>query len=92
MNETTPVAVDAVRIVGANGLDPIHVFWVNIEPGCGYVTAICYGAAWTAYFGAMGNSTIQQFFSEADVDYLVIKMGNTPQLKQGKKYKPGQPD
>jgi hypothetical protein len=90
---TTPVTVEAVRIDGANGLDSIHVFWVNVEPsagdfgsGKGYVTIICYGCAWTAYFGGMNGKTIQQFFADVDVDYLVTKMGITPQLKQGKKY------
>lgn len=71
----TPIAVEAQRIEGADGLDPIHVFWVNVEPGNGYVTIICYGAAWTAYFGGMSGKTIQEFFSEVGVDYLVAKLG-----------------
>jgi hypothetical protein len=85
MIETTPVAVEAVRIAGADGLDPIHVFWHNVEPGKGYATVICYGCAWTTYFGAMSGRTIQQFFAEADADYLVVKMG-APHLKQGKRH------
>ena len=86
MSETVPVPVEAVRIDATDGIDPIIVFWVNVEPGKGYVTVICYGSAWTAYFGSMGGLTIQQFFSEVDVDYLVTKMGNTPQLKRGKRH------
>lgn len=84
--QTFPVAVDAVRIVGAEGLDPIHVFWVNVEPGKGYVTIICYGAAWSTYFGGMSGKTIQQFFSEVEVDYLLPKLGIGTHLKSGKKY------
>ena len=84
--EIGSVSVDAIQIIGASALDPIHVFWMNVEPGQGYVTIICYGCAWTAYFGAMGERTIQAFFSQADVDYLVTKMGINSALKQGKKY------
>ncbi len=82
----TPIAVECSRIEGAEGLDPFHVFWVNIEPGVGYVTIICYGAAWTAYFGGMMGQTIQQFFLGVGADYLLAKLGIGPHLKSGKKY------
>jgi hypothetical protein len=81
----TTVATEAVRITDVAGLDSIHVFWVDVEPGKGYVTIICYGAAWTAYFGAMGGKTIRQFFAMADTDYTVSKMGIGPHLKQTKR-------
>lgn len=76
----------AMRIDGAPGLDPIHVFFVNVEPGRGYITVICNGCAWTAYFGAMSGQTIQEFVQRADVEYLVSKMGMTPFLKQSRKH------
>jgi hypothetical protein len=89
----TPMSVEAERIDGADGLDTIHVFWVNVKSakgdfgsGKGYVTIICYGCAWTAYFGGMNGKTIQQFFASVDVDYLVTKLGIKQQLKQGKKF------
>lgn len=73
------------EIPESNGLDRIHAFWMNVGPGQGYVTIICYGQAWTAYFGGMGDRTIQQFFAMADTSYMVTKMGITPALKQSKK-------
>lgn len=76
--------VDMTEIVGAPGLDPIHVYWHDFEPSKGSVTITCYGSAWTAYFGAMGGDTIRQFFARADVGYLVTKLGITPLLKQRK--------
>jgi hypothetical protein len=83
---TTVVSnVEAIQIVGGEALDPIHVFWVNSGPGQGYATVICYGSAWTVYFGGMGDRTIQQFFAEADTEYLVGKL-HSPILKEGKKY------
>ncbi len=80
----TPIAAECSRIEGAQGLDPIHVFWVNVELGKGYVTIICYGTAWTAYFGAMSGKTIQEFFSNVGVDYLLPKLGIGPHLKTRK--------
>ena len=80
-----PVAVDAVKIADIKGIDPIHVFWMDDGPGRGYVTIICYGAAWTAYFGAMGDDTIREFVLRANVDYLVTKLGIGPHLKSTKR-------
>lgn len=80
-----PVTVEAVKIVGAPALDPIHVFWIDVQPGEGYVTIICYGAAWTAYFGGMNGLTIREFFVEAGGHYLLTKLGIGPHLKSTKK-------
>jgi hypothetical protein len=79
---TKTINVEAVEISGVPALDPIQVFWSDLEPGKGSVTITCFGAAWTAYFGAMGeNTTIRDFFARADTGYLVIKLGITPLLK-----------
>lgn len=86
------VPVECMRIDGATSegltgpLDPIHVYWVNLEPGAGYVTITCYGDSWTQYFGAMSGQTIQQFFARADVAYLVNALGIKPLLKQSPRY------
>lgn len=78
-----PISVEAMQI-SADGLDDIHVFWVNLSPGVGSVTITCYGCAWTCWFGAMRGQTIQQFFAEVDSYYLWTKLGITPALKQRK--------
>lgn len=83
--KVTAIAVDAIEISPAEALDTIHVFWVNVKPGQGYATIICFGSAWTVYFGGMGPLTIQQFFGSTSLDYLVAKM-HSPILKEGKKY------
>jgi hypothetical protein len=82
---TTQIPVEAIQITGVHGLDTIHVYWQNVEHGKGYVTITCFGAAWTAYFGSMNGKTIQQFFADVGVEYLVGKMGITPQLKSTKR-------
>lgn len=81
MSQTKTINVEAVEISGAPGLDPIQVFWCDLEPGKGSVTVTCFGSAWTAYFGAMGKDRIREFFSRADTGYLVIKLGIAPLLK-----------
>ena len=66
--------VDVLDIPEKDGVDKITVFWRNWELGRGQVTIVCYGSAWTCYFGAMSGDTIQQFFSRASVDYLAGKL------------------
>lgn len=84
MIDISPVNVEAVEIRGAKALDPIIVFWCDTAPSSGYVVITCYGCAWTCYFGSMGGRTIREFFADADVSYLVTKMGITPLLKERK--------
>lgn len=78
----TPISVDAIYLTEVPGLDPIHVFWQNLELGQGYCTILCHGSAWTVYFGAMNGQTIQEFFAEADTTYMAGKMGKTDALKR----------
>lgn len=74
MSDTIGV-VDVTYIPSTGTVDPVTVFWQNFSPGKGSVTITCYGDAWTAYFGAMGGSTIQKFVVEsASVEYLANKL------------------
>jgi hypothetical protein len=79
-------AVAVTTIPEGAGLDTINVYWHDIGPGKGYVTIICWGCAWTAYFGGMGGHNIQSFFASADVPYLINKLGYTQWLKASKKH------
>jgi hypothetical protein len=78
--------IEVLDIDPQGTLDRITVIWRNWEPGRGQVTILCWGSAWTAYFGAMTSGTIQEFFRRADTDYLVRKLGITEWLKQTKKH------
>lgn len=62
--------VDALRIPAQPGLDPISVYLDDSAPGQGRVTVACYGDAWTAAWGAMGNRTVRQFVSSVEPHYL----------------------
>ena len=78
------MTVKVMDIPEQNGLDRITVFWRNLSEGKGDVTICCYGCAWTSWFGAMGDRTIEQFFIDADTYYLTEKFGITRLLKQNK--------
>ena len=51
-------------------VDPIWVYVHDCAPGQGMVTVCCYGTAWTAYWGSMGNKTVREFLARCDPDYL----------------------
>lgn len=74
-----------LQIPEQNGLDQINVYWHDVRPGQGYVTITCWGAAWTAWFGAMGDVTIEQFFISSGPDYLVNKLIPVQWMRSTKK-------
>lgn len=76
--------VDLVVVPHSDGLDEIRVYFEDVGAGRGYITMICWGAGWTAYFGGMGEDTIRMFVERVGADYLVNKMGNGSHLKQRK--------
>ena len=63
--------VTMMTITEAPGLDPIDVFIVNYAPGKGRMTIRCWDRAWTCAWFAMRGLTIEQFFLEADADYII---------------------
>lgn len=75
-------SVKKFKITDAPRLDPIHVYLEDIEPSKGRIVISCYGKAWSAYWGGMGDSTIAQFFSStgANNQYLCENLSDTPQL------------
>jgi hypothetical protein len=79
------VPVQAETIEGGGEFDSINVFWCDISKGVGSITVTSWGNAWTAYFGATGDRTIKDFVRDADVDYLVTKMGMSQVIAHNKK-------
>lgn len=67
-------------------MDSITVFWQDFEPNKGQVTILCWGSAWTCYFGGMGRKSIEEFFASASTSYLVIKLGFTQWAKSSKRH------
>ena len=60
---------------GLDDLDQVTAFLEDFEPGRGQLTLVCWGRAWTHFWGAMGNgSTLSEFLSRASTGYLVGKL------------------
>nr|WP_297529424.1 hypothetical protein [uncultured Roseateles sp.] len=71
-------------------LDPSTVFFEDFEPGRGQMTVVCWGRAWTHYWGAMGGNPthdIRSFVLKAWTGYIVGKLmdGAGPILKRAEK-------
>lgn len=56
-------------------VDPINVFFEDYgsNPNRGKVTIETSGDAWSYFFGNIANSSVKEFFMQADTDYLVRK-------------------
>jgi hypothetical protein len=56
-------------------LDPVTAFLEDFEPGRGQLTLVCWGRAWTHFWGAMGNDlTVAEFVGKASTGYIVGKL------------------
>jgi hypothetical protein len=65
------IKVEVLRIPRSENLDPITVYFEDHAPGAGRVTVACYGDAWTAWWGSMGNCTVREFIAGVvDTGYL----------------------
>lgn len=69
--------------------DPVTIHMIDHGDGRGSITVACYDMAWTAYFGAMGERTIEQFVEQASTGYLVNKLTGqfNQRLKRVEKYR-----
>jgi hypothetical protein len=72
--KTGTLSVNAFCVTDHANLDRITVYYHDFEPGKGQITIVCYGEAWTAYWGAMGNRDVLKFFVECDLCYLVGRL------------------
>ena len=72
--ETTKKQTETYVILKVKGLDPITVYVTNYSAGEGKIVIECYGDAWAHYWPAMGECSLQDFFSSADNDYLLTKL------------------
>jgi hypothetical protein len=60
---------------GLDELDPVTAFLEDFEPGRGQLTLVCWGRAWTYFWGAMGNgATLSNFLGHASTGYIVGKL------------------
>ena len=69
-NQVTKMVISDVK-----SLDPVAVIVENFGPGEGKITITCFGEAWSAYWGSMGERhTLESFFCKCDEHYLAGKL------------------
>jgi hypothetical protein len=64
------MVASTLHIPRSESLDPIYCYFEDTKPGAGRITIACFGDAWTAAWGAMGDRTVRQFVAECDSYYL----------------------
>jgi len=69
-------------IINDHHLDPIRVITENLSPGQGRIIIVCYDASWVGYWGAMGDTTIEEFFVSCDSGYLAKNLGCASSLRK----------
>lgn len=70
------IKMQIFRVSDVPGIDPVTVVLEDLGPGKGRLIVECYGRAWSAYWGAMGETrTVAKFVSASDRDYLVLRLG-----------------
>jgi hypothetical protein len=72
--ESVSTEVQALRIFDAPKLDPVFVVLHDAGAGCGRLVIECYGRAWSAWWGAMGDRRLRQFITDCGADYLVARL------------------
>ena len=66
--------VTKLTLTELKNLDLVNVFLEDYEHGKGKITIECYGKAWSAYWGGMGDRTISKFFCSANNGYIIGKL------------------
>lgn len=76
--------VREIRIPARNNLDPISVFVQDQAAGRGRIVVTCYGNAWQAFWGAMGDRAVVEFVAQCDADYVAGNMISGRQTRMTK--------
>lgn len=70
MIQITHGVMKRLTITGSNGLDPVDVITEDFGDGRGRVIVRCWDKIWTAYWGAMPESTVMEFLKKMDAQYM----------------------
>ena len=78
--EVSTSTVNKLQLTAVEDLDPISIYLEDFEPlvrrdksvsNAGKITIECFGKSWSAYWGGMGAKNVSEFFTGAEVCYLV---------------------
>lgn len=81
-----PVTVEAFTIYDAPTLDPVMVVIQDYHVGSGRLLVECFGIAWSAYWGAMGDRGVRGFVCSCSADYVVNRLWPSHQKRTKKDY------
>lgn len=75
-----PLILTTFEITGAPQLDPIRVILQDLGTGSGRIIIECYGKAWSAYWGSMGDKDLRSFLLTTSADYIegCLHQGQSP--------------
>lgn len=81
-------SITKISLTELDRLDPIDVMIEDLAPEKGRINIRCYTQAWTAYWGAMGDRSISQFFRNCDEHYLAknLAVGLSPDISDGEAF------
>lgn len=63
--------VTKLRLTEIEGLDPVSVIIEDLGPRQGKVVIDCYGQAWSAYWGGIGDNSVAEFVNRCNNPYLI---------------------
>lgn len=72
--EAVTAEVQAFRIFDIPKTDPVFVVLHDMGAGTGRLVVECFGKAWSAYWGAMGDRRLRQFITDCGTDYIVNRL------------------
>ena len=73
--------IKKLRITEVDRLDPIEVFVDEMSSTAGKITINCYGESWTAFWPAMGERGLVNFFKAGNNEYLIGYLDSSLQRK-----------
>jgi hypothetical protein len=68
--------VTKLKLTEMERLDPVSVITEDFGKGQGEINIECYGKVWSAYWGAMGDQNISEFFCICDEHYIAKNLSN----------------
>jgi hypothetical protein len=68
--ETESADLIVIRDADGGRLDPITVLLRDVAPGSGQLIVECYGQAWSAWWGAMGERDLRTFVTDCHPAYI----------------------
>lgn len=68
--------VRTIRLRECKALDPITIYLEDFDEGQGMITIVCYGKAWSSYWGGMSDRNIAEFFCSCDEHYIAKNLSD----------------